>query len=127
MLMKRKLQKMFIRQIPYPITAASMRNKAKKKKRIRAEDIPSTPTQSIDARMGKRRKEQKTEGKIKERNREQGPQPSYLDHLVASYNLHRSYSRLILKHPHPQGNKEKSVMEYELFETGSWLECHIRD
>ena len=44
-----------------------------------------------------------------EKNRKQkkqgaGPQHSYLDQLVISYDLHGSYGGFILKLPHPQGD-----------------------
>ena len=50
-----------------------------------AEVKPSTPTQTIDARIGE---EEKNRQEKEEQTKETmtGPHPSYQDHLVASYN-----------------------------------------
>ena len=51
---------------------------------------PSSSTQPIDAHMGEEEKKKKE--KEEQKKQGVGPQPSYMDHLVASYNPHGSYS-----------------------------------
>ena len=70
--------------------------------RIGEKGETSIPTQAMDARMGeeeKNRKQKEEQGK----KQGAGPQPNYLDHPIASCDLHRSYGGHILKTPHPQG------------------------
>ena len=45
--------------------------------------------------------EQKIEGRKEKQGA--GPQPSYLDHIVGSYDPYESYGGPIMKHPRPQG------------------------
>ena len=54
------------------------RRKEKRKNESGQRAKPSTPTQAIDAHMGEEGKNQKTEGRTKERNREQAPNPATL-------------------------------------------------
>ena len=67
------------------------RNKIKKKQ-IGAEVKPCTPTQAIDAHM----REEEKNRKQKKEQKKQGTslQPSYLDHVVVSYDLNGSYAGL---------------------------------
>ena len=68
-----------------------------KKKWIRAESETIHPNLDNLGTYGGRRKEQKTKGRTKKNKQEADPQPSYLDHLVTSYDPHGSYGGLILK------------------------------
>ena len=83
--------------------ATTQRKERRRKKRRKNESEPraksSTPTQAIDTwcSHGGRRKEQKTVGRTKETG--SGPQPNYLDHLVAFYDPHESHGGPILKPP----------------------------
>ena len=77
-----------------------------KKNESRQKAKPSTPTQAIDAHMGE---EEKSRKQKEEQKKKKGadPQPSYLDHLVASYDPYGSYGGPILKSAHPQGKRRK--------------------
>ena len=55
---------------------------------------PSTPTQAIDARRGEEEKYRKQKEEQKKET-ESGPQPSYLDHSVDSYDPYGSYGELV--------------------------------
>ena len=88
----------YIRHIPYPSTAGSARNNAKKrdeKERMKKKQVgqrakPYTPSQAIDARMGEEEKK-----RTKERNRERVPNPAIwtiwpplttrMDHMVSPF------------------------------------------
>ena len=107
---KRRFVKLFIftKHTPYPTTAGSARNNTKKrqeemnkgrrrmkKKFMGQKAKPSTPCANRGRRTNRKQK--------KEQKKKQGagPQLSYLDHSVSSYDPHGSYSWAILKrHSH---------------------------
>ena len=64
---------LFIRHIPYPYQETRRREL---KKRIEAEGESIHPDPGSGCAYGERRKEQKIEGKTKERNREWDPNPA---------------------------------------------------
>ena len=67
---------------------------------------PSTPLQAIDARIGEEEKSRKQKDEQK-KGTGSGPQPSHLDHLVASYKQPESYGRPILKQSIHRGGGAK--------------------
>ena len=60
---------------------------------------PSTPTQAIDVGMGEEGRNRKLKEEQKKKHGA-ASQPSYLDHLVVSYDPHGSYSETHT-HTHP--------------------------
>ena len=92
---------LFIYHIPYPTTAGSVRNNAKKrnkkertkKKRIRAQGETILPHPGNWCANGERRKEEKAEGRTKQGNRERypatgtiwSPLTTRMDHTVGQY------------------------------------------
>ena len=67
--------------LPRGRTAINTKKRDKKKKRIGAEDTPSTPTKVIDTQMAERRKNRRQIKESKERNRERDPNPTPLEHI----------------------------------------------
>ena len=70
--------------------------------------IPSTLSQTIDVRMVEEKKNKK-QNEEQKKGQGAGSQHSYLDHLVASYDPHRSYDGTILK-PFPRPHKGKLLL-----------------
>ena len=62
----------------------------------------TTQRYEITTGLGEEEKNRKRKEEQKKKHGA-GPQPSYLDHSVASYDPHGSYGEHILKPPHPQG------------------------
>ena len=77
---------------PNPTTAGSARNNAQEREQEERREKSEERTRGTDALMGDE-EQRKTEKKNKkEWNRGREPYPATLDHSVASYNPHGSYS-----------------------------------